>query len=217
MQAQAIPQAVTHVSTARTRSHRNIMPPIPVIPVADRRSNIVEAIKHDYKCPMELSRPQRAAHFLGWCARNYPGTFVSWAYVYMAINGYGRVLSSNSHEVKSLRSAAPSIRKYLFEYAMELIPGRDASVRATSSHEDTARTALQRRIAGVERANNSLRRTFEIIDPAKIPDVKLREWVSKPIHDIIKTISSAAFTRKMLPAPPPPPSDNKDNKDNKDK
>jgi hypothetical protein len=196
--------SLTRVSTTDT-SH-NIDWDIPNVPtVSKKRENIRAAIKHDYTCPQELSRPYRARHFLAWAAKNYEGVFVMWSVVYMAINGYQKAPTSNSREVQSLRNSAGSIRKALKRWKMFLVSGADGSVRVTYDDTDAARTELARRAKNYRRSGQYLKEAFEIIDLSKIDDSKLRAWAMTSVRSIVKAIPG--IEKKLLPPAPPVKSD----------
>lgn len=167
---------------------------------APRRSSVSDGVRKDYVCDTSHSPTQRAAHFLAWCAKNYPETLIPWTLVYMAVYMLSKAPPSTSKDVTSLRSKSPRIRIIVSEnYKTALIAGPNKTVRATTGDEDTARNALPGRVRRVASANNSLAKTASLVDSSKIKDKELKKWVVGSVEDVLNSIESGDFYNKLLP------------------
>lgn len=169
-----------------------------------KRSDLGAALRKDYVCKTEYSRPQRSAHCLAWCAVNYPGQLVPWALTCMAINQYRKAPTSASKEVESLKSSAGSIRKILQrDYLMDLVSGPEITARAVMEDEDIARSALAPKARRLQAAHKSFTATAELIDPNRIKDPEMKRWVIKSVGEVMKIIGDEKFYLKLLPPKKP--------------
>lgn len=160
--------------------------------VAKKRSNIRDAIKQDYQCPDNLSRPDLCRHFFAWTAKNYPGISVSYSHVYVAIHGrgYTKTPAANSRQVRLLAASASSIRHSLAKWGMFLISDGAGGARATFDPTDAVKTEMVKRAIDHSRTGKRLRASFDIIKPHahEITDPTYRAWFTTNVQKIVRAL-----------------------------
>jgi len=155
-----------------------------------------------YSNPKKMSETERAADFLHWCAKKYPGRYVSLRYIVRAAHILSRLPREESELVKLFAKKMQRVGDVLnLKYGQALVPLRTVGYRATFSQDDLAAVALEakvRRIVGSRKGFDKIRR---LIDLDKIKDPALRERV-RQLDKASRTLGDS-YIRQIGKLPPP--------------
>lgn len=156
-----------------------------------------------YVVPSEFTKVQRAAHFLDWAAKYYPGEYISFALVTQAINALPRLPRHDNSEIPIIRKRMSRVGKILRTvYGRDIDTQRGVGVRATVDGADTLKQSLPGCATRVRSATARLKETASLIDPKMLPSTPemqpYRSWL-KDVDGILKQIGTASFDKKLLP------------------
>lgn len=145
------------------------------------------------------SRAKRIAYYLDWAAREQPYHYQPFNVIVTAIQNYGALRRMDSEEVVSVRASMSSVRNLLQKtYGRDLdIAGNGAL--ATVSDEHTASVPLPKKLRRLRSAKNSVLKTYNLIDMAKIKDPKIKAYLSKSVKEVIRLVGGEDFDKKLLP------------------
>jgi hypothetical protein len=151
----------------------------------------------------EGSLPRKIADFLVWAAKQEPRRFITLPEVVRAVYGVTR---GGADQEDSIRRRFSGVNKILHEeHSCALVNQPGAGVRATTGDEDTARTALPKRMKRLDSARKAVVATASIIDSRKIADVALRKWVETGARKAVGLLAAPDFERQItMPAPGSP-------------
>lgn len=151
----------------------------------------------------EGSLPRKIAEFLAWAAEREPKQFVALSEVVRAVYGVTR---SGKDQEDSVRRRLTGVNKILHaEFGCALVSQPRVGIRATTGDEDTARTALPRRMKRLDSARKAVVATAAIIDSKKIGDLALRKWVELGARKAVGLLAAPEFERQItMPAPGSP-------------
>lgn len=153
---------------------------------------------------VKLTQSHRAAQYLDWAAKNYPGQYTPYNLMLQAIMGYGRTPRLKNAEVERLRNALGRIRAILLDqYDRDLVSQPGLGPRATVDDADKLKMVLPKKAARLASARVQFVTTANSIDPSHIPNSPemktLKEWFSRSVKDVVKQIGSKDFEAKLLP------------------
>ena len=151
----------------------------------------------------EGSLPKKIAEFLVWASKQEPKQFVSAAEVVRAVYGVTRV---GKDQEDGIRRRLTGVNKILHdEFGCALVSQPGVGVRATIGDEDTARTALPKRMKRLDSARKAVVATAAIIDSKKIGDLALRKWVELGARKAVGLLAAPDFEKQItMPAPGTP-------------
>lgn len=153
---------------------------------------------------IKFSIPNRAAQYLDWAAKNYPGQYTPYNLMLQAIMGYERTPKLKNAEVERLRNSLGRIRAILVEkYDRELVSQPGLGPRATVDDGDKLKMVMPKKAARLASARVQFVTTANSIDPKQIPNSpemnSLKDWFSRSVKDVVKQIGSKEFEAKLLP------------------
>lgn len=151
----------------------------------------------------KLTIPARAAALLDWAAEHYPMQFVAYNVLLKGVMGYGKMPRLDTKEVEQLRAKITRIREILMsDFGRELVTMPGSGCRATVDSADTLKHNVTKRIVKVRLAKQALAKTASLVDPSKVPNTEeykaLKSWFNRDVHDVLKTLTSPEFERKLL-------------------
>ena len=165
--------------------------------------DILGRISSDYEAPMSEKLPARAAHFLNWCAGEFPGVPIAWNIVVKAIMGYARTPALDGVETAAMAGRASAIRAKLMErFGRGLVNARGQGVRATIDDDDLAGTQLRANVRRLASAKASTARTRDLIDTKAMKNRELREWVDGGVTKALASLDAVERLNKLLPPAP---------------
>jgi hypothetical protein len=142
----------------------------------------------------EGSLPRKIADFLVWAAKQEPRRFITLPEVVRAVYGVTR---GGADQEDSIRRRFSGVNKILHE--------EHSCALVTTGDEDTARTALPKRMKRLDSARKAVVATASIIDSRKIADVALRKWVETGARKAVGLLAAPDFERQItMPAPGSP-------------
>lgn len=151
----------------------------------------------------EGSLPRKIAAFLLWARDREPKRYITLAEVARAVYGVSR--AGADHE-NSIRRRLTAVNRLLHEeHRTALVNQVGVGVRATVGDEDTARTALPKRMRRLDSARRAVIATTDIIDTRKITDGALRKWVETGARKAVGLLAAPEFERQIsMPVPGSP-------------
>lgn len=158
----------------------------------------------EYKTQEKLTIPQRMAHYLDWAATKYPKAYTPYNFVLKAIMGFAKTPRLSTEEVDRLRSKITRVRDILqTDYGRDIDTQPGVGVRATTDDADTLTVALPKKVKRLQSASASVKKTADLIDPAKLPSTAdlapWKKWLTTDVRTIMKTLEAPDFAKRMLP------------------
>ena len=150
---------------------------------------------------IEMSKPQRAAHFLDWWSREHPYDFVGYHELLKAIEGYRHTPKINSEEVQSLRHRSASAERVLLKkYNKVAVRTRGLGIRATVDDEDMLRNKQVGRVMKIRLSIQNAKELDKRIDLSKIQQGSLKDWYTRGgVRGILNQVGSEEQLAKLLP------------------
>ena len=123
---------------------------------------------------------RRLAVLLDWVARTYPKQVLSYEEAAFAVFGLGSVPSMTSPQVKGVKSAIGSARKYLQNnMTRDIITIRGVGLRATSDSADTLQTSVARAAITHARTGEKLKTAVSLVS-----NTEMRQLISEAPDDL---------------------------------
>lgn len=150
---------------------------------------------------LKWSSVQRAAHFFDWGAQKYPYRHWPWNLMYKAITGHGRIMQPDSTEVRAMRERSAAVRKVLRErYGRDLRTlysvGASAA-RATVDDEDMLQESMTHAVRRLDSARRNVLQVNDLIDPKRVRDKRLQEYLAKSVAGIVRTLNAPEFIARL--------------------
>lgn len=156
-----------------------------------------------YKVQLEMTRNQRAAHFLSWAAEKHPFHFFSPSAVVKHCMGYARFPQERSKEVEDFSHASGQIRKLLFKnYEKGLISLPGQGIRCSVDDFDFTKNCISKTSKRLVSVQAQLAEQVAVVDVGTFPqNVDGKKWTTfiKSTNSAVKQLSDPAFIQKLLP------------------
>ena len=170
--------------------------------LTQKRVKSLRALIAEYRFDPKLSRSHRLAHFLDWLAQRAPFTAVPPNIALQAIHGYARTPGPNSDEVRSLwKNAVKKAREILETEYKRGLHVENGVMLATVDDQHCADTQQRKNVKRLMSATRRVKQTGAIIDPNKIKDEKLRQWIRGPVASAMRALDAETRLDKLLPPP----------------
>jgi len=175
------------------------------LPTAPKRSSVLDGLRRDYEKAAFPSRNMRIAHLLMWCAKNYPGQYITWKDIYKIIRD-GE--AAKERALEEFRRSGSHINRLLLERWSACLVcdnggGTDHGVRASVNDNDTALAMVEKTAKAVVGAHRRWARVTQAINPNKVNDARLRKFLtSKSIAALTKAAVNPDYLQKLLPPAP---------------
>ncbi len=198
-------ERITEGQRVTAERHESVADLRSTLPAAPKRPSVIDGLRRDYEKAAFPSRNMRIAHLLMWCAKNYPGQYVTWKDIYKIIRD-GEAAKEKSLE--EFRRSGSHINKLLLErwgacLVRDNSGGTDHGVRASVNDNDTALAMVEKTAKAVVGAHRRWARVTQAINPNKVNDVRLRRFLtSKPIAALTKAAVDPGYLQKLLPPAP---------------
>lgn len=152
-----------------------------------------------YKTDFSLSKPQRLAHLLDWCAKKYPRQALPLNIALKGIEGYSRTPRMDSQEVQQLKSKVQRSKRILLEkYSRTLVSEKGIGIWATVDHDDHVEKGVIKAAERLTSAKKSLQAIVDIVDPTKIKRRDLKSFLGN-VNGVLRAAKEADFNAKLLP------------------
>jgi hypothetical protein len=138
------------------------------------------------------------AHFLAWGRTQFPFEWWPWNLALKATTGEDRLPNIENARVEIFRNCASRTRAILREkYGCDLVSMRVLGVRATVNSEDTAAESGIKAVRRVDAARRNLIGVSDLVDPSEIKNQTVREFATKQLAPLAKTLKSADLLAKL--------------------
>lgn len=154
---------------------------------------------HDYSLNLDLSKAGRIAHFLDFRAKSHPKQFVPYAVIAKAIFQLKQMPRTDGKDVETVMRLMGNAKQVLLrDYQRDVVTMRGYGVRASVDSTDALEKVLTVKATRLDGARKSFEATLELIDDKKIsPDHYLKQWLSKSVADVSRSLHGLA--PKILP------------------
>lgn len=152
----------------------------------------------EYKVDLDQSVPERAAAFLDWAAKKFPGRPISYEQIVKVVLALPRQPKEGSKDVEMFRKNRMSrVKQVLLEhYRRATVPHPGLGVRATTNSEDVARTDVERKARRAKSAAESLDKSISLVDPTQIKDREVRARFTN-ISQASKALNSPQILKRL--------------------
>jgi hypothetical protein len=160
-----------------------------------KKTTDVKGILSGYVPPEDNTVPKVIAHLADYCATRMPKQPIPWQWVVKICNGRKTLPPEDCTEVKNMKSRLARARVICredFKRDILHIPG--FGIRGTTDDEDMGRNPYVKAARRVVSSSKTFLQIKDLIDPTKIKDKELREYVTNG------NAVSKLLEQKILPA-----------------
>lgn len=156
-----------------------------------------------YPVNLDKDDVHRAADYLFWASRKYPGRLISLPLVVKVANAMKTVPRETNKQVEAFKDSnrMGRVRTILIdEYRCEMVRARGAGYRATTDSNDIMDTVAEMRARSTRSANARLDRTLSLIKPNEVTGADRRARL-KVLNQINNQLNSPEIRERLLANP----------------